>query len=36
LFSGVRPDLGLVPREATNSPLATHLTYQVDAPAVRA
>ena len=36
LFAGVRPDLRLVPSEATNSPLATHLTYRVDAPAVRA
>lgn len=36
LFAGVRPDLRLVPSEASNSPLATHLTYQVDAPAVRA
>lgn len=35
LFAGVRPDLRLVPTEATNSPLATHLTYQVDASAVR-
>jgi len=34
LFSGVRPDLRLVPTQATSSPLATHLTYQVDAPAV--
>ena len=36
LFTGVRPDLRLVPSQVTNSPLATHLTYQVDAPAVRA
>lgn len=36
LFTGVRPDLRLVPIQATNDPLATHLTYQVDAPAVRA
>src|SRR5215211_4854123 len=36
LFAGVRPDLRLVPTQATNSPLATHLTYQVDASAVRA
>src|SRR5215216_6844772 len=36
LFTGVRPDLRLVPSQATNSPLATHLTYQVDASAVRA
>jgi len=36
LFTGVRPDLRLVPSQATNSPLATHLTYQVDAPAERA
>lgn len=35
LFAGVSPDLRLVPTEATNSPLATHLTYQVDASAVR-
>ncbi len=35
LFTGVRPDLRLVPSQATNSPLATHLTYQVDASAVR-
>ena len=34
LFTGVRPDLRLVPSQATNSPLATHLTYQVDASAV--
>ena len=33
LFSGVRPDLRLVPSQATTSSLATHLTYQVDAPA---
>jgi hypothetical protein len=36
LFAGVRPDLRLVPIRATNSPLATYLTYQVDASAVRA
>ena len=36
LFAGVHPDLRLVPSQATNSPLATHLTYQVDASAVRA
>ena len=36
LFTGVRPDLRLVPTQATNSPLATHLSYQVDASAVRA
>jgi dihydrofolate reductase len=36
LFTGVRPDLRLVPSQATNSPLATHLTYRVDASAVRA
>jgi dihydrofolate reductase len=36
LFTGVRPDLLLVPSQATNSPLATHLNYQVDASAVRA
>jgi riboflavin biosynthesis pyrimidine reductase len=36
LFSGVRPDLRLVPTQATNSPLATHLSYQVDACGVRA
>ena len=36
LFTGVCPDLRLVPSQATNSPLATHLTYQVDASAVRA
>jgi dihydrofolate reductase len=36
LFAGVRPDLRLVPIRATSSPLATHLTYQVDASAVRA
>jgi dihydrofolate reductase len=36
LFAGVRPDLRLVPSQATHSPLATHLTYQVDASAVRA
>ena len=31
LFAGVRPDLRLVPGEATASPLATHLTYRVEA-----
>lgn len=36
LFAGVRPELPLVPSQATNSPLATHLTYQVDNAAVRA
>ena len=36
LFTGVRPNLRLVPTQATNSPLATHLTYQVNASAVRA
>jgi dihydrofolate reductase len=36
LFTGVRPELRLVPTQATNSPLATHLTYQVDASALRA
>jgi len=36
LFAGVRTDLRLVPSQATHSPLATHLTYQVDASAVRA
>jgi dihydrofolate reductase len=36
LFAGVSPDLRLVPSQATTSPLATHLTYQVDARAVRA
>jgi dihydrofolate reductase len=35
LFTGVRPDLRLVPGEATTSPLATHLTYRVDASATR-
>ncbi len=30
LFAGVRPDLRLIPREATVEPLATHLTYEVD------
>jgi dihydrofolate reductase len=35
LFTGVRPGLRLVPSQATNSPLATHLTYQVDHPASR-
>ena len=33
LFSGVRPDLHLVPTEASASPLVTHLTYDVSAPA---
>lgn len=36
LFTGVRPDLRLVPVQATNSPLATHLTYRVDVPVARA
>jgi dihydrofolate reductase len=36
LFAGVRPDLRLVPVQATHGPLATHLTYRVDASAVRA
>jgi dihydrofolate reductase len=36
LFAGVRPDLRLVPSQAINSPLATHLTYRVDASGVRA
>jgi dihydrofolate reductase len=36
LFTGVRSELRLVPTQATNSPLATHLTYQVDASALRA
>jgi riboflavin biosynthesis pyrimidine reductase len=36
LFAGVHPDLRLVPSRATHSPLATRLTYQVDASAVRA
>jgi dihydrofolate reductase len=36
LFAGVSPELRLVPTQATNSPLATHLSYQVDASAVRA
>ena len=35
LFTGVRPELRLVPSQATKSPLATHLSYQVDASAVR-
>ncbi len=30
LFSGLRSELKLVPSEATSSPLATHLTYQVE------
>jgi dihydrofolate reductase len=30
LFDGVRSDVDLVPREAVNSPLATHLTYDVE------
>jgi len=30
LFDGVRSDVGLVPREALSSPLATHLTYDVE------
>jgi dihydrofolate reductase len=29
LFAGVRQDLRLVPSQATNGPLATHLSYQV-------
>lgn len=29
-FDGVRSDVGLVPREALSSPLATHLTYDVE------
>jgi dihydrofolate reductase len=36
LFDGVRPDLRLVPSRAIHSPIATHLTYQVNASAVRA
>lgn len=32
LFAGVSPDLRLVPSEATSSPLATHVTYRVEAP----
>ena len=36
LFAGVHPDLRLVPIQTTDSPLATHLTCQVDASAVRA
>lgn len=36
LFAGVRSDLRVVPSQATHSPLATHLTYRVDASAVRA
>jgi hypothetical protein len=32
LVTGVRPDLRLVPSQATNSPIATHVTYQLDAP----
>ncbi|QYJ15578.1 putative protein YyaP [Rubrobacter xylanophilus DSM 9941] len=35
LFAGVRPDLRLVPIRATHGPLATHLTYRLDASAVR-
>jgi dihydrofolate reductase len=35
LFDGARPDLRLVPSDATADPLATHLTFQVDASAVR-
>lgn len=31
LFAGVRPDLRLVPSEATAGPLVTHLTYRVEA-----
>ena len=30
LFDGVRSDVGRVPREALSSPLATHLTYDVE------
>jgi dihydrofolate reductase len=33
LFAGMRPDLQLVPSEASAGPLATHLTYQVSRPA---
>ena len=36
LFTGLRQDLRLVPSQATNGPLATHLTYQADVSAVRA
>ena len=36
LFAGVRTDLRLVPVQATHGPLATHLTYRVDASAIRA
>jgi hypothetical protein len=36
LFAGVCPDLRLVPIQATNNPLATHLTYQVDVSTVQA
>jgi dihydrofolate reductase len=36
LFAGVRPDLRLVPSQVAHSLLATHLTYRVDASAVRA
>ncbi len=35
LFDGVRSDVGLVPREALSSPLATHLTYDVERAAGR-
>lgn len=31
LFAGASPDLRLVPTGATNGPLATHLTYRIDA-----
>jgi dihydrofolate reductase len=31
LFDGVRPDVRLVPAGATSSPLAVHLTYEVEA-----
>jgi riboflavin biosynthesis pyrimidine reductase len=33
LFGGVRPDLQLVPGQASAGPLATHLTYAVSGPA---
>jgi hypothetical protein len=32
LFDGVRSDVSRVPREALSSPLATHLTYDVERP----
>src|SRR5262245_1862808 len=35
LFEGVRPDLRLVPSQASNEPLATHLTYEVAGSAIR-